>query len=89
MTELALNVPKQFRRGGRKEQELVSVESGRELIELMCAKVGIADLGDTELLDVGCGNKFVQAILTYDVDRTNSMIELEALRAELTNLLAN
>lgn len=67
MPELALNVPEEFRRGGKKEQELASVESGRALIDLMCARVGIADLGNTELLDVGCGNKFVQAILTYDL----------------------
>jgi SAM-dependent methyltransferase len=58
-----LKVPEKFRRGGYKEDEHKSVESGRYLIEFMCEKLGIADLSDVNLLDIGCGNKFVQAIL--------------------------
>lgn len=67
MTKLALNVPDEFRRGGKKEDELASVASGIELIKLMCNKTGRDHLGDTVLLDMGCGNKFVQAILTHDL----------------------
>ena len=67
MTELALNVPKEFRRGGRKEDELASVASGVELIALMSEKTGVPDLGNTEVLDMGCGNKFAQAILTHNL----------------------
>lgn len=67
MSELKLHVPEEFRRGGRKEREQDSVRSGANLIRLMCEKFGIADMGNTELLDMGCGNKFVQAILTDDL----------------------
>jgi len=56
-------VPEKFRRGHHKENEQELVNTGRAMIELMCRKVGIADLSAVSLLDMGCGNKFVQAIL--------------------------
>ena len=67
MKKLALAVPDEFRRGGKKEDEQASVASGLALIELMCSRTGRDDLGETALLDMGCGNKFVQAILTHDL----------------------
>jgi SAM-dependent methyltransferase len=63
MSDLVLNVPEEYRRGGKKKREEESVASGISLIELMCRKLDIADLAEIELLDMGCGNKFAQAIL--------------------------
>lgn len=58
-----IHVPQAFRRGGRKEDEEASVKSGSRLLQLMCEKLGIADLAGKDVLDIGCGNKFTQAIL--------------------------
>ncbi len=63
MSRSTFHVPEKFRRGGRKENENESVTSGFELLQLMCKKLGIADLTGKDLLDMGCGNKFTQAIL--------------------------
>ena len=63
MSDPELKVPYEFRRGGKKKDEQKSVESGLILLALMCEKLGIADLANKRVLDMGCGNKFVQAIL--------------------------
>ncbi len=63
MSDLILQVPQEYRRGGKKKREQESVASGLSLIELMCKKLDITDLSGMALLDMGCGNKFVQAIL--------------------------
>ena len=63
MSDLVLNVPKRLRRGHSRWKELESVAEGVELIQLICRNLGIADLGNSSVLDVGCGSKFVQAIL--------------------------
>ena len=63
MSRSILHVPEKFRRGGRKENENESVTSGFDLLQLMCKKLDIADLAGKDLLDMGCGNKFTQAIL--------------------------
>jgi SAM-dependent methyltransferase len=62
-THTPLSVPVSLRRGGLKNDEQKSVESGRLLIELMCEAFGVADLGDARLLDMGCGVKLTQAFL--------------------------
>lgn len=67
MSELVLRVPKELRRGHSRAKELKSVAEGVELIQLICDKLGIADLGNSSMLDVGCGSKFVQAILDRDL----------------------
>jgi SAM-dependent methyltransferase len=63
MSNSTIHVPEEFRRGGKKENENESVASGFSLLQLMCKKLGIADLAGKDLLDMGCGNKFTQAIL--------------------------
>lgn len=63
MPPVSVHVPEKFRRGGRKENEQASVASGASLLQLMCRKLGLADLADKAVLDMGCGNKFTQAIL--------------------------
>lgn len=63
MSKSTIHVPEEFRRGGKKENETESVTSGFHLLQLMCRKFGIADFAGKHLLDMGCGNKFTQAIL--------------------------
>jgi SAM-dependent methyltransferase len=63
MTKLSLHLPKELRRGRLKNHEIESVESGVELISLMCGALGLEDLGKSSVLDMGCGCKFTQAIL--------------------------
>ncbi len=63
MTGLAFKVPRNLRRGYRADDEQFSVEIAVDLIAHMSQHFGLADLGATKLLDIGCGCKFTQAIL--------------------------
>jgi len=63
MSELVLSVPKELRRGHSRRNEPASVAEGVELIKLMCRNLGLADFGNSDVLDMGCGSKLVQAIL--------------------------
>ena len=63
MKDLVFKVPRQFRRGHRANDEEVSVGNAVEIIGHMSKQLGLANLGATKLLDVGCGSKFTQAIL--------------------------
>ncbi len=67
MKDIVLKVPRHLRRGHRANDERVSIESGVKLIAHMCKHFGLADLGATKLLDIGCGCKFTQAILDNDL----------------------
>lgn len=62
-----LNVPPALRRGGLRGDEQKYVHSGRMLIELLCRRLGVADLGAQRVLDMGCGTKLVQAFLAHDL----------------------
>jgi len=63
MADLVFKVPRKFRRGHRANDEEISVGIAVEIIEHMSKHFGLADLGETKLLDIGCGSKFTQAIL--------------------------
>jgi SAM-dependent methyltransferase len=63
MSDLVLKVPRGLRRGGKARVEEESVESGLQLIQLMCRRFNLPDLGDSCVLDMGCGCKLVQVIL--------------------------
>lgn len=63
MPDIILSVPRKLRRGGKGGDEAASVESAKDLIELLCRVSGVEDLSDMSILDVGCGCKVVQAIL--------------------------
>ena len=67
MSNLRLSVPREFRRGGKADNEVESVESGYDLIQLMCRNLGKATLAETDVLDMGCGTKLVQAILDREL----------------------
>ena len=55
-----LRVPDDFHRGVNRA---ASVESAVWLLGHMCSHLGLDDLGDKEVLDVGCGVKFTQALI--------------------------
>jgi hypothetical protein len=59
---MTLHVPFELRRGARTDED-ASVESAVWLIGHMCERLGLGDLGATNLLDFGCGVKFTQAFL--------------------------
>ena len=63
MSDAFLTVPRELRRGGRADDEEDSVGTGLELVKLICRSFGLQDLGNSDVLDMGCGNKLVQAIL--------------------------
>jgi SAM-dependent methyltransferase len=60
-----LRVPSTFRRGQRKDEQ-ESIASAVAAIEHMCADLDLPDLGSSDVLDVGCGVKFTQALLNHD-----------------------
>lgn len=63
MTDLVFNVPRELRRGGKAGVEDESVGTGLDLIQLMCRRFDLEDLGNSRMLDMGCGVKLVQAFL--------------------------
>jgi SAM-dependent methyltransferase len=63
MSDAILDVPAKFRRSQSKADQAATIRSAVWLIDHMCEHVGIPDLGETELLDVGCGVKFTQALI--------------------------
>jgi SAM-dependent methyltransferase len=56
-----LRVPDEFRRSAT--AETASVESAVWLIERMCSQLGLDHLADSDVLDMGCGIKFTQALI--------------------------
>ena len=58
-------VPPKLRRGARRCDEVAELASAVWLIEHMCGHLGIDDLGASEVLDVGCGVKFTQALINH------------------------
>lgn len=62
-----LRVPVQFRRDARRGDQEASIQAAVWLLEHMCSHVGVEDLGQTEMLDVGCGVRFTQALLHHSL----------------------
>jgi len=63
----AFEVPPRLRRGGTKHKADEYVEEGRDLLAYMSETLGLPGLAASELLDVGCGTKFTEAIHKYDI----------------------
>jgi SAM-dependent methyltransferase len=57
-----LDVPMKFHRGALKNPE-ATMESAVFLLRYMCGRLGVSDLSQQDVLDVGCGTKFTQALL--------------------------
>jgi SAM-dependent methyltransferase len=62
-----LHVPPTLRRGAWRADEKAEIASAVWLIRHMCAHLGLDDLGDSEVLDFGCGVKFTEALINYDL----------------------
>jgi SAM-dependent methyltransferase len=60
-----LHVPTNFHTGWRDESK--ALESALWLLEHMCEHLGLDDLGDTEVLDFGCGIRFSRALIHHDL----------------------
>jgi SAM-dependent methyltransferase len=65
--EHTLRVPLRLRRGALARDEDRSIESARLVIDHMCRDLGLDDLGRTDVLDIGCGVKFTQALLKHSL----------------------
>lgn len=57
MLDQALKVPRSLRRGGRLEESERSVEDALKIIALVCRNLGIDNLAESRVLDMGCGQK--------------------------------
>jgi SAM-dependent methyltransferase len=62
MTLNDLYVPPKLRPGRRADED-AEIASAVWLIQHMCEHLGLDDLGDSEVLDFGCGVKFTQALI--------------------------
>ena len=67
MSDVVFKVPNHLRRGNVKHNQLESVNQGVALIKLMAREFGLEDLGQSRLLDMGCGCKLVQAFKQEDL----------------------
>lgn len=61
------NVPHKFRRGAKKANVDQMLDSSLWLLNYMANIIGHKDLYAVDVLDMGCGTKFTQAILDNDV----------------------
>jgi SAM-dependent methyltransferase len=61
-----LEVPRRFDRSANIDRARIQ-ESAVWLLRHTCECLGITDLSDRDVLDVGCGTKFTEAILNHDI----------------------
>jgi len=61
-----LTVPNEFFRN-RAQSEESSVSGAVWLIEYVCEQLGLRDLSETRVLDVGCGVRFTQAFINRSI----------------------
>lgn len=57
-----LEIPTEFKRSAPRDLNRTE-ESARFLLQHVCGVLGLSDLGQIDLLDVGCGTKFSEALL--------------------------
>ncbi len=80
------DVPQHFRRGAGRENQRASVDSAVDMIGTIAKEIGVPDLADTRVLDIGCGVKFTQVLygrnipvkLYHGVDLDRRMIRFLA-----------
>jgi SAM-dependent methyltransferase len=61
-----LVVPRQLQRSVRKDEEF-AIRSARAMLRDLASLLGLADLGDVSVLDVGCGVKFTQVLVNDEL----------------------
>jgi hydroxymethyl cephem carbamoyltransferase len=62
-----LDVPLELNRNDPEIAAIGSEQTGLQLIALALDRLGLEDLSDTDVLDVGCGVRFTQAILNSSI----------------------
>ena len=63
-----LIVPSELNRNAKDVQEMASpAETGRMLISYMCKRIGIDSLAGLDVLDLGCGVRFTEALLNLEL----------------------
>lgn len=66
--EIRLHIPVEFRRGLFKGNEKKSIESAVENLKAIAALTKRTDWSTLNILDYGCGVKFTQTIIQYEID---------------------
>lgn len=85
-----IEIPSRFDRSAGIERERIR-ESAIFLLRYTCERLGLADLADKDVMDVGCGTKFTEALLNHripigsytGVDVFRKMVEF--LQTEVTD----
>ncbi|MEP1471050.1 MAG: class I SAM-dependent methyltransferase [Halieaceae bacterium] len=62
-----LSVPSSLRRGGKKSDQWEYIDGGRDLLAYTARALGRPNFANCRVLDMGCGTKFTQAIVEYDI----------------------
>jgi len=65
--ETKFDVPLQFRKGSLRNQQKASVDSAVASIALLAREIGVDDLSEKNVLDIGCGVKFTQAFYGLEI----------------------
>ena len=60
--EVEFDVPQHFRRGAGRQNQRASVDSAVDIIGTVAKEIGVPDLADTRVLDIGCGVRFTQVL---------------------------
>lgn len=63
MKKPVLDVPPELRRGARKGDQAIYVDTGERLLEIICDRLGFGDLAGRDVLDMGCGTRITQALM--------------------------
>ena len=84
-----LVVPARFNRNSPDVQQMAPpAETGRWLIEYMCERLGVASLNGLDVLDLGCGVRFAEAIVNCAIP-VGSYVGIELDRQIVDFLVAN
>lgn len=62
-----IDIPDEFNRNSLKIKQIGASKTGSTLIKLACDRLGFSDLSQTDVLDIGCGVRFAQAIINYNI----------------------
>ncbi|HEY3777025.1 MAG TPA: class I SAM-dependent methyltransferase [Rhizomicrobium sp.] len=60
-------MPQHLRRGAGRQDQRASVDSAVDMIHTIAREIGVPDLADTRILDIGCGVRFTQAFYGRDI----------------------
>ena len=62
-----LDIPGNLHKGVKKGNQMDSIQSGLHTLEYILEVCGIDEFSGLDILDYGCGVKFSQAIVQYDL----------------------